>query len=293
MVVAVAVVGVAGLASSVRPPVPPSSTGPASFHRAYDVPWRTVGAEHLTLDAFWPVGATTGRAAMLLIHGGGWEGGDKQELDQEGQLLATLGYAAVSVNYRLAPRFRFPSALEDVRAAVAWLRQPAQVRRYGLDPARVGVLGDSAGGHLAALLATSAPSARPRGDPIRAAVSWSGPMDLEADTGVPFPPLLADAVSAFLGCAPAACPVTAATASPITHVTRDTAPMLLVNSTDELVPLDQAQRTAAALTAAGAAEQLLVVPGQLHATAYATQVWEPTVAFLARFLPPRPRRPGA
>ena len=118
-------------------------------------------------------------------------------------------------------------------------------------------------------------------------------MDLAAETGVPFPPLLRDAVSAFLGCVPSACPVTAAAASPITHVSRDATPMLLVNAEDELVPLDQAQRMAVALAAAGVVEQLLVVPGHLHASEYATQVWDQTVAFLARVLGPPQRRPAA
>ncbi len=115
-------------------------------------------------------------------------------------------------------------------------------------------------------------------------------MDLEAGTGTPFSSLLGDAVTVFLGCRPAVCSATAAAASPITHATGDAAPMLLVNADAELVPLDQAQRMAAALGAAGAEEQLLVVPGHLHASEYATQVWDPTVAFLTRFLGTPPRR---
>lgn len=281
----------AGLVPSLRPVTP--AKRPASIRAAYDVPWRTVGDQRLTLDAFWPAEKGTGRAVVLLVHGGGWSGGDKQGLDTEGRQLAALGYAAVSVNYRLAPRFRWRSALHDVRAAVEWLRLPGQVRRYGLDPNRVGVLGDSAGGHLAGLLATLNPSAQPRGGPIRVAVTWSGPMDLRAGTGTPFVPLLGVAVPGVLGCAPSACPGIAAVASPITHVTRNAAPMLVVNADDELVPLDQAQRMVAALSAAGASGSLLVVPGHLHASEYADQVWNATVAFLSRFLGSPGGRPPA
>jgi hypothetical protein len=113
-------------------------------------------------------------------------------------------------------------------------------------------------------------------------------MDLTAGTGTPFPPFLGDAVSVFLGCTPSACPATAGTASPITHVSRNAAPLLVVNAEDELVPLDQAQRMSAAMTTAGAVGPLLVVPGHLHASEYAAQVWDATVAFLTRFLGPPP-----
>jgi acetyl esterase/lipase len=98
-----------------------------------------------------------------------------------------------------------------------------------------------------------------------------------------------NAIGAFLGCLPITCPATAKAAAPITQVDATDAPVLVVNSDAELVPVDQAQRMAAALQAAGVREQLVVLPGHLHAAAYASQAWDQTVAFLGHELgPPKP-----
>jgi acetyl esterase len=266
----------------------PSPTTPNGVRAERDITWRHVGRANLTLDAFLPARATSGRPAVLLIHGGGWRAGDKASLDPEAERLAALGYDAFSVNYRLAPAHPYPAAVDDVQAAVQWLRDPTQAQRFGLDPHRIGALGSSAGAHLAGMLATLGHGPLDRGARVLAAVSWSGPMDF-----VDFPAAALTAqqqaavqndIGAFLGCLPASCPATAKAASPITQVDATDAPMLLVNSDAELVPVGQAQRMAAALQAAGVREQLVVLHGHLHAAAYAAQVWDQTVAFLGHEL---------
>jgi acetyl esterase len=263
-------------------------TTPTGVRAERDITWRHVDGATLTLDAFLPARAATGRPAVLLIHGGGWQAGDKASLDPEAERLAALGYDAFSINYRLAPAHPYPAAVDDVQAAVRWLRAPTQAQRFGLDPHRIGALGSSAGAHLAGMLATLGRGPLDRGARVLAAVSWSGPMDF-----VDFPAVgltaqqqaaLQNGIGNFLGCLPSACPTTAKAASPITQVDATDAPMLLVNSDAELVPVDQAQRMAVALQAAGVREQLVVLHGHLHAAAYASPVWDQTVTFLGHEL---------
>jgi dipeptidyl aminopeptidase/acylaminoacyl peptidase len=97
-------------------------------------------------------------------------------------------------------------------------------------------------------------------------------------------PLGAGAVVDFLGCAPAACPDKYRDASPITHVDKTDAPMLIVNSANELVPQTQADAMKAALDQAGVANEEIILPGTAHARAYANRVWDQTVAFLENYL---------
>jgi acetyl esterase len=284
--VVVALVSVAVQAGAATTPTPPTTNG---VRAQRDLTWRHIDGEALTLDAFLPARVRSGRPAVLLIHGGGWRAGDKSSLDPEAERLAVLGYDAFSVDYRLAPAHPYPAAVDDVQGAVRWLRDPAQVQRFGLDPQRIGALGSSAGAHLAGMLATLGRGPLDRGARVAAAVSWSGPMDF-----VDFPAAaltaqqqgaVKNAIGAFLGCLPTTvCTATAKAASPIAQVDATDAPMLLVNSDAELVPLDQAQRMAAALQTAGVKEQLIVLPGHLHAAAYASQVWGQTVTFLGQEL---------
>lgn len=239
-----------------------------------DVTYRTVGGEKLGLDVYRPAKKGKDRPAVVVIHGGGWRGGDKQALAEQGNQLAQRGFVAFSVNYRLAPAHPYPAAVDDVKAAVEWVRKHA--KDYGVDPKRIGALGSSAGAHLTGMLATVGEGALDRGHRITAGVSWSGPMDLT--------PIGAGAVVSFLGCAPDACPDKYTDASPITHVDKTDAPMLIVNSANELVPQSQADAMKAALDAAGVANEVIILPGTAHARAYANRVWDQTVAFLENYL---------
>jgi acetyl esterase/lipase len=246
-----------------------------------DVLWRTVDGERLTADVYLPPTERTGRPAVVMIHGGGWRQGDKQILARQSDELAKLGYVAVSINYRLAPAHPYPAAVDDVQAAVRWLRADRQVERYGIDPEQIGALGGSAGAHLAAMAGTLGRGALDTGARVRAVVEWSGPMDL---TGQGLDPRPSGVVATFLGCLPEECPKTAAAASPVTHVDATDAPMLVVNSTDELVPERQARAIAGALEDAGVDHDVVIVPGTKHASALTDDVWDETVAFLRRHL---------
>jgi acetyl esterase/lipase len=131
------------------------------------------------------------RPGIVVIHGGGWIEGDKSSFASHehgvpGNIVdfATLGFVAVTINYRLAGEASFPAALEDCKNAVRWLR--AHARDYNLDPDHIGAYGNSAGGHLAMLLGMVGSDAHLEGDGpyqdrsslVQAVLSDSGPIDL-------------------------------------------------------------------------------------------------------------------
>jgi len=246
------------------------------------------GGQPLLLDAYFPAPDGTTRPAIVLVHGGSWRVGSKGDLAAEAMRFAELGWAAFSVDYRLVSTSAFPAEVDDVTAAVRWVR--AHAADYGVDPARIGALGASAGGHLVGMLATLGDGPLDTGARIRAAVSWSGPMDLERLAGPGGLPGLTDNL---LPCSTEECPDRWEAASPISHVDRSDAPMLLANSTDELIPLDQAKKMADRLRHAGVAYRLDVFPGTRHAQAFGDDEWASTVAFLRRFLEPSVTGAGA
>lgn len=119
------------------------------------------------LDLYRPRGATAPLPTVVWIHGGGWRSGDKTQTEQSRRLVCR-GYAVASLNYRLSGEAPFPAQIDDVKAAIGFLR--AHAAQYGLDTTRFAAFGSSAGGHLAALAGTS-------GAPVRAVVDWYGPVD--------------------------------------------------------------------------------------------------------------------
>ncbi len=240
-----------------------------------DVIYRTVDGEQLGLDVYQPATKGKGRPAVVVIHGGAWVHGDKEWFAQQANQLAERGFVAFSVNYRLAPAHPYPAAVDDVETAVEWVRKHA--KEYGVDRKRVGALGGSAGAHLTGLLATVGKGPLEKGHRIAAAVSWSGPMDLDSLAAV-------STIQAFIGCPPEACRAAYGEASPVAHVDKTDAPMLIVNSTMELVPKAQADAMKAALDTAGVANQEIILPGTAHSRAYSNQVWDQTVKFLENYL---------
>src|SRR5436190_23369146 len=108
------------------------------------------GGDSLQLNLARPKVQSGKGPAILCIHGGGFRAGKREGWDARCKLLAEQGYDRATVTYRLAPKHQFPAAVEDVKAAVRWLR--ANAEKYSIDPERIGVVGDSAGGHLAQFL---------------------------------------------------------------------------------------------------------------------------------------------
>ena len=218
---------------------------------------------------------------MFLLHGGGWRLGDKRDVVDFATRMARRGWVVFAVNYRLNVPEAFPAEIDDVQTAVKWARLHAY--DYRLDPGLMGALGFSAGGHLAAMLATLGDGPPDRNARILVGASWSGPMDLTALAAGGGDELTALS-SLLLPCPPATCPERWDAASPITHVDPTDAALLVANSTAELVPVDQAQAMAARLDAEGVANQLVIVPGSRHGRDLGEDVWRQTVAFLDHYL---------
>jgi len=223
-----------------------------------DIQYGEAGGVALLLDAYVP-SSPGSHPAMLVIHGGTWNSGDKRDMAVPSEAFADAGFAAFAVNYRLAPVFTYPSPLEDLQAAVRWIRTHAS--EYHVDRGRIGAFGVSAGGHLASLLATVGKGSKDDDARVRVAMSWSGPQDLTSILGgfQSFGP-----IDAFIGCSLAACPKKWRQASPVAHVDPTDAPLLLANSSDELVPFGQASEMAGALRRHRVPARLIEIPGDTH-----------------------------
>ncbi len=243
-----------------------------------DVEYGTANGKRLMLDAYIPAAGEGRRPAVIMIHGGGWRVGDKASWQPEAERLAAKGWVAFSINYRLDERVVFPAEIDDVQAAVSWVR--ANAAEYGVDTTRIAALGESAGGHLAAMLATLGRAPLHLGSRIRVGAAWSPPVDFTTLAGA-----RGDGWAAQLfGCTQATCADLLARSSPVNHVDESDAPLYLANSTEELVPLSQAQSMAEKLKAAGVEHRLDVFPGNRHALDFRDDAWAPTVAFLDEHL---------
>src|SRR2546421_8914005 len=129
---------------------PPKPPVPETVVFEPDVEYANPDGQHLQLDLARPKMGPGPFPAIICIHGGGFRAGTRQGYDSLCIKLAEQGYVAVTVSYRLAPKYPFPAAIHDVKAAVRWLR--ANAKKYAIDPDRIGVTGGSAGGHLAQFL---------------------------------------------------------------------------------------------------------------------------------------------
>jgi acetyl esterase/lipase len=228
------------------------------------------GGHPLLLDVYRPKErAAVPAPAMLWIHGGGWRAGDKEPAPLALQ-LATRGFVTASANYRLSGEAPFPAAIEDCKCAVRFLR--ANAARYGIDPARIGVAGGSAGGHLALLVGTADESAGLEGtggwkgvsSRVAAVLSWFGPADFSVGHEA-FEKGRGPSIAAFLGGALNEKPENYRRASPVTWVSKDDPPLLLIHgNADSTVPFDQSIRMEKAYRKAGLAVELIKVENAEH-----------------------------
>jgi acetyl esterase/lipase len=236
-----------------------------------DVTYQTLpGYRPQIVDIYVP--ASKGPHPLILyIHGGGWIGGHTRHsgaLADFPKVLAQLaseGFVVASLEYRLSAEAKFPAQLQDSNAALRFLRQHAV--DYGIDTAKVGVWGGSAGGHLAALTAvtcreTSLDPAAAADGCVQAAVTWYGVYDFAGMTATPD----GNAAGAkLLGCE-GACPADRIRAvSPVTYIDAKDPPFLLIHGeTDKVVPVDQSRKGEAALRKAGVKVESIYIPAVDH-----------------------------
>ena len=202
---------------------------------------------------------------VVVVHGGGWDGGDRKQMPELNHWLARKGYAVAAISYRLAPRHRWPVQREDVLAAIAWVK--ANAAEIGVDATRLVLLGRSAGGQIALNAAYVA------GDPaVRGVVGFYAPADLilgyesgREDDALQSRRLLRQ----YLGGTPEEVPDVYAEASATTWVRADSVPTLLLHGKlDTLVWERHTQRLAERLKAAEVPHAVVWLPWATHAFEY-------------------------
>jgi acetyl esterase/lipase len=207
--------------------------------------------------------------AILCIHGGGFRAGKREAWDARCQKMAQRGYVAATVTYRLAPQHPFPAAIHDVKAAVRWLR--ANADRYHIDPERIGVVGDSAGGHLAQFLGVTggrpefegAGGSADQSSRVTCVVNYYGPSDFTKSYGKSVD--AAEVLPLWLGGDLQHERHRHVLASPLNWVTPAAAPTLLIHGAeDKYVAFEQAQWMFDRMQAADIDVELLKLEGAGH-----------------------------
>jgi acetyl esterase/lipase len=234
-----------------------------------DVEYSNPDGQHLQLDLARPKDGTGPFPAILCIHGGGFRAGTRQGYDGLCIKLAEQGYVAVTITYRLAPKYPFPAAIYDSKAAVRWLR--ANAKKYHIDPERIGVTGGSAGGHLAQFLGVTGGVKEFEGDGgnpeqssrVACVVNYFGPSDFTKSYGKSVD--AAEVLPLFLGGNLEKERHKHIIASPLYWVTPDAAPTLCVHGTeDKYVAHEQAVWIVDRLKAADVEAELLTLEGAGH-----------------------------
>jgi acetyl esterase/lipase len=223
--------------------------------------FNTFNDEKLTLDIYRPSYEHKLLPGVIVVHGGTWQSGNNSEFVALNAYLAGRDYVVAAINYRLAPRWPFPAARDDVLSAIAYLKVYGP--EIGLDPSRLALLGRSAGGQLALLAAYTA------GEPaIRGVISIYGPTDLQFGYEHPAPSGLYDtrgSLEAYLGGPPAKASENYYAASPINFVTATSPPTLLIHGLlDDVVKPDQSERLESRLQQAGVKHLFVRLPWATH-----------------------------
>ena len=226
---------------------------------------------------------------LVYVHGGSWVGGDKSDAAPLAERMRAHGYLVVSINYHMPPAGRFPTMIEDVKCAIRSLR--ANAAQYNLDPQRIAAIGSSAGGHLVALLGTADTSAGwdvgeylDQSSRVQAVIAMAPITDLRRN----FPNLDRDLMRnvGFDGEA-------LVQASPITHVSSDDPPFLLIHGDQDLVsPAEQSKLMYKRLVEMNVPAQLIIVHGAGHdpidpgrsATPTAEEIYQMIFDFLDMYL---------
>jgi acetyl esterase/lipase len=248
------------------------SAATSSAERTNDVEYARVAGEPLLLDLYQPEGAA-GAPLLVWVHGGAWERGSKAQMPLTA--LVERGFAIASVEFRPASRARFPGQVHDIKAAIRFLR--ASAARFGYDAARIGILGVSSGGHLAALVGTTNGHRALEGttgehlgesSDVHAIVSYFGAANLTTilKQSTPFGlNIRTPALESLLGAAPDATVEVARLASPVFHVDAGDPPLLLLHGDqDPQMPINQSHELEGAYETAGLPAELIVVHGAAH-----------------------------
>ncbi|OGO81606.1 MAG: hypothetical protein A2Y21_09110 [Clostridiales bacterium GWC2_40_7] len=229
------------------------------------------------------------KPVIFYIHGGGWNSGDKNFSRFFGPSFLPMGYTLVSVNYRLIPKNPYPAQIEDCAAALKWVVD--NMEKYGGDPFRIAVIGDSAGGHLAGLLVAGQKWHQSFGIDINRVKCWV-PISGDHDLGLKenyYGKMMQDMAEMF------DFEKNKADASPVNHVTGREPPSLIIHGGDDwLVPKTNSLVMYDKLKGKGAQTELQVVEGYMHCnmtTEFGNMGHKPTEIisnYLNRYIPALP-----
>jgi len=184
----------------------------------------------LLLDLYLPDGGTN-NPVIICVRGGGWQCGDKEQMAEMAQTFSDNGFVGVSIEYSESPEYTFPTQFYDVCDAVRFIRDNAET--WGIDPNKIGLYGNSAGGHLVSLVAAY-------NNPfVSCAVSKSGVYDLVSGLDYGSEEQIEKAIL-FIGCTYEDCPKRWKNASPVNWATLNSAPLLMIHGfEDETVSVKQ------------------------------------------------------
>lgn len=257
------------------------------------VPYREVDGVELRLDVYLPRRREGPLPAIVYLHGGAWVTGSRRQSRFLLSRFAAAGWAVFAASYRRAPRFPLPAAIVDAKAALAWVRGNAG--RYGVDQAKLVAFGESAGGHLAAMLALTAnrpelqPGFEEEDTRVQGAMIHYGVSDLVSAFERGGHPAMVFLLERLVLRRPYA---TSAALyrelQPLSHAKEGAPPMLLVHGNcDTMVPVEMSRELCARLRAAGSSAHLVEVPGMNHAfevipTPLQERVARVSLAFLER-----------
>jgi acetyl esterase/lipase len=256
---------------------PATPKAPDNVEYLPDITYTKAGNVELQLDIALPKDGSGPFPAIVCVHGGGWHSGSRKSYTPIIWQCAQRGYVGVTVSYRFAPQHKFPAQIEDVKAAVRWLR--ANAAKYKIDPDRIGATGSSAGGYLVGLLGVTSKNDGLEGNGgyadqssrVQAVVPMFGGFDLTVawENAPKQPPVeaayLRKVCEDFLGGVPSARPEKWKQASPVSYVTKDDPPFLLIHGTaDTLVPIEQSELMERKLKEIGVPVELMRVQGSGH-----------------------------
>lgn len=246
------------------------------------------------LDIFRPADAAEPLPLVIWIHGGGWSCGNIHKAympERQMAELSRMGFVVATVEYRQSQHAPFPGPVADCRSAVRWLRCHAE--EFGIDPAHVGVWGESAGGHLAALMGAAGHMpgwvderiCPEWDDTVQAAVPWYGPCDmlasaqrkLDAREG-PYARMFGLPLAHHLD--------TVWEASPLRYAMQPGRPPFLVmhGDRDKCVPIEESEKLVRALRAAGNEAEFYISPNQGHGFLKEKEAYDRINAFFIRML---------
>ncbi len=274
-------------------PIPPL---PDSIEILKDLPYADNDNPRQALDLFLPRERSGDPLPLLVfIHGGGWQKGTRDgALSRLAPFLESGRYAGASIGYRLTDEAHWPSQIHDCKAALRWLRGNAS--KYNLDPEKIAVWGTSAGGHLVAMLGVTHDVEGLEGDlgshddedsSVQAVINYFGPSELHAMNDYEGYPSTMNhnapdsPESKLIGGPILENLETSGNASPVTHVSKDDAPALIVHGTkDALVPYPQSVNLDKLLDEAGVSSTLITIEDGEHGKGFPPEIDEIIRTFL-------------